>query len=119
MELSPLDKIIVSSYTSLEKQSIYQLLCAAMAIDGERHPLEKQVIEDVAYEINLTSSEREASRLLNQNTMNSALCNMSDNKKIYLGKFIAQVLLADGKVTPMEDKFASYIFSTLQIPNIY
>ena len=119
MNLSPLDKLTVSSYTSLEKQSIYQLLCAAMAIDGERHPLDKHIIEDVAHEINLTSSEREASRLLNKEAMDSALRNMSDNKKIYLGKFIAQVLLADGKVTPIEDKFAAYIFSTLQIPNIY
>lgn len=118
MELSPLDKMVVSSYTSLEKQSIYQLLCAAMAVDGEKHPLEKLVIEDVVKEIGLTSTERQASRNLDANTMNNALRNMSDNKKIYLGKFIAQVLLADGKVTPVEDKFAAYIFNTLQIPNV-
>ena len=119
MNLSPLDKLTVSSYTSLEKQSIFQLLSAAMAIDGERHPLERQVIEDVVHEIGLTSSERESSRSLNKETMEGILRNMSDNKKVYLGKFIAQVLLADGKVTPIEDKFAAYIFSTLQIPNIY
>ena len=36
MDLSVFDKMALSTFSPLEKQSLYQLLCGAMHVDGNR-----------------------------------------------------------------------------------
>ena len=44
MDLNFFDKMALSTFTSIEKQSLYQLLCGAMIIDGNRDAREIAVI---------------------------------------------------------------------------
>lgn len=117
MNLSALDRMILSQYSSIEKESIYQVICAAMIIDGDRDPRERRLIEEIVDTIGLTDAEREASRHLDQPTMSRVIRNMNDLQRAYVAKFIAQVILADGKVTEREEKFFYYICSELNLPH--
>ena len=112
------DKMALSQLTSLEKQSLYQLLCAAMIVDGQRDSREMAVINEVVQLTRMTSSDLEASRKLTEPVMASCLRNMEDFKKMYVGKFIAQVMLADGVVSDIEEKFFYYLHDKLGLPNI-
>lgn len=112
------DKMALSQLTSLEKQSLYQLLCAAMVVDGNRDPREMAVINEVKQLTGMTASDLEASRKLTEPVMTSCLRNMEDFKKMYVGKFIAQVVLADGVVSDIEEKFFYYLHDKLGLPNI-
>ena len=116
MNLSALDRMILSQYSSIEKESIYQVICAAMIIDGDRDPRERRLIEEIVDTIGLTDAEREASRYLDQPTMSRVIRNMNDLQRAYVAKFIAQVILADEKVTEREEKFFYYICSELNLP---
>lgn len=118
MELSVFDKMVTSLYTSLEKQSIYQLLCAAMNVDGIRDKREIAVIEEVVKLIGLSDVERVASRSIDANQMTEILRNMGDSKKLYLGKFLANVIIADGMVEKKEEIFFNYMCQTLGIPKL-
>ena len=118
MNLSVIDKIALSHYSSLEKQSLYQLLCAAMNSDGVQDPREKSIIEEIVCLIGLSGEERQASRSLDANTMTDVLKNMEDMKKLYVGKFMAQIILADGVVTQKEEAFFNHFFRVLNLPQI-
>lgn len=67
------DKIALSQLTSLEKQSLYQLLCAAMVVDGNRDSREMAVINEVKQLTGMTASDLEASRKLTEPVMTSVL----------------------------------------------
>ena len=108
--------MILSQYSSIEKESIYQVVCTAMIIDGERNPREIKLINEIADTIGLSGAEREASRHLDQQTMTRAIRNMNDLQRAYVAKFIAQVILADGIVTEREEKFFFYICKELNLP---
>jgi len=118
MDLSVFDRMILSQYSSLEKESIYQVVCAAMSIDGERDPREIRLVNEIVDIIGLTDAERVASRSLDEPTMSQAIRNMPDIKRVYVGKFIAQMLLADGKVTDREQFFFDYLFKHLNLPEV-
>lgn len=118
MNLSDLDKIALRQYTSLEKQCVYQVVCAAMICDGEKDYRETQLVEKIVLAIGLSQQERESSRRLDEPTMVKVIRGMDDLKRIYVGKLIAQMILADGKVTQREQMFSQYIFDRLNIPAI-
>ncbi len=107
-----------SPYTSLERQSLYQILCAAMIIDGERDPRELALIGEVNRIIGITTADMEASRRLSEPTMTNCLRNMETLKKAFVGKFVAQVVLADGKITPREEQFFYIMKQKLGLPDV-
>lgn len=47
MNFNYFDRVALSTFTSLEKQSLYQLLCGAMMIDGNRDSREIAIINEV------------------------------------------------------------------------
>ena len=116
--LSYFDEFALSQLTSLEKQSLYQLLCAAMIVDGNKDPREMAIINEVKRLTGMTTADLEASRKLSEPAMASCLRNMEMFKKMYVGKFIAQIVLADGVVTDIEEKFFYYLHDKLDLPNI-
>ncbi len=118
MDLNYFDRVALSTFTSLEKQSLYQLLCAAMIIDGERDPRELALIGEVNRIIGITTADMEASRRLSEPVMTNCLRNMDTIKKAYVGKFVAQVVLADGKITPIEEQFFYYMKQRLGLPDV-
>ena len=107
-----------SPYTSLERQSLYQILCATMIIDGEQDPRELALISKINRILGITTADIEASRRLSEPEMTQCLRNMDFAKKAYLGKFIAQVILADGKITPIEERFFYAAKQKLSLPDV-
>lgn len=118
MEISIYDKMALAQFTSVEKQSMYQLLCGAMVVDGNRDSREIALINEVSKIMNFTVAEQQASRSLSGETMINILRSMDDFKKIYVAKFMAQVLLADGIVTQKEEQFFMYMKDLLQLPDV-
>ena len=118
MNVSSLDRIAMRSFSSLEQESLYQMVCGAMSVDGYRDPRESALVEEIVNLIGLTDAERVASRSLDQPTMLRTLKSMPEIKKCYLAKFVCQVVLADGIVDPKEETFVKYYFNLLDIPEI-
>ena len=116
MDISHIDRLALSRFSSEEKQSIYQMLCGMMIIDKEPDPREKRIIEVVVDIIGLTQSERQASRAMNTQRQLNVLKSMDTLKKCYLAKFLAQVALADGVVTREENVFFNYYTQMLGLP---
>lgn len=116
LNLSYYDKMALASYTSAERQALYQMLCGMMIIDGYSDPREKAVIEEVIAAINLSSQERIASRTISTEEQMKTLKDMEMVKKCYVAKFLAQVALADGKVSREEQLFFSYYSKVLGLP---
>ena len=50
--------------------------------------------------------------------MTSCLRNMDTIKKAYVGKFIAQVIIADGVITQREEQFFYYMKQKLGLPDV-
>ena len=118
MELNYFDRVALSTFTPLEKQSLYQLLNAAMIVDGNRDSREIAIINEVNKVLRVTVTDVEASRKLSEQTMTSCLRNMDTIKKAYVGKFIAQVILADGVITQREEQFFYYMKQKLGLPDV-
>lgn len=118
MELNYFDRVALSIFTSLEKQSLYQLLCGAMMIDGNRDSREVAIINEVNQIIGITVADVETSRKLSEPAMTSCLRNMDTMKKAYVGKFMAQVILADGVITQREEQFFYYMKQKLGLPDV-
>lgn len=118
MDLSYFDKIALSGFTPIEKQSLYQLLCGAMMIDGKRDSREIAIINEVNQIMGITVADVEASRRLSESTMINSLRNMDTVKKAYVGKFIAQIVLADGVITDKEELFFYFMRDKLGLPEV-
>lgn len=118
MNFNYFDRVALSTFTSLEKQSLYQLLCGAMMIDGNRDSREIAIINEVNQVIGITAADVEASRKLSEPTMTGCLRNMDTMKKAYVGKFMAQVILADGVITQREEQFFYFMKQRLGLPDI-
>lgn len=118
MQISPADKQVLSLFSSLEKQSLYQVVCAATPTDGTRNAYEKAAIKEIVEVIELTAAEMQASRHLTNDVMTNALRSMSPMKKMYVGKFMAMVMLADNVVSPQDEAFFNYMVRTLELPDI-
>ncbi len=117
--MSPLhERIVLSSFTSKEKQAFYQLLCGAMIIDGVRDPREIAVIEKAMQMVGLTDSERQESRKSTTEEQIAVMRAMDNSKKVMLGKWMAQVILADKEVAQIEDRWFNYMLNLLNIPDI-
>ena len=82
MQISPADEQVLSLFSSLEKQSLYQVVCAATPTDGTRNAYEKAAIKEIVEVIKLTDTEMQASRRLTNNIMIDTLRNMSQMKKM-------------------------------------
>ena len=118
MDLTYFDRMALANFTPLEKQSLYQLLCAAMIVDGQRDSRELALIAEVNKIIGITTADIEASRRLSEPEMTSCLRNMNSLKKAYVGKFVAQVVLADGVITQREEQFFYYMKQKLGLPDV-
>lgn len=118
MELNYFDRVAYSNFTSLEKQSLYQLLCAAMIVDGKRDSRELALINEINRIIGITIADIEESRCLSESVMTNCLRNMDIVKKAYVGKFIAQVVLADGVIDKIEEQFFYYMKQKLGLPDV-
>lgn len=118
MDLNYFDRMALSAFTPLEKQSLYQLLCGVMIVDGNRDSREVALINEIHRIVGITTADIEASRRLSEPVMTNCLRNMDTLKKAYVGKFIAQMVLADGVITKKEEMFFYYLKDKLELPDV-
>lgn len=118
MDLSYFDKMALSTFSSLEKQCLYQVLCATMIVDGNRDSREIALINEVNQVMNITVADVEASRKLTEPTMVNCIRGMDTLKKTYVAKFMAQIILADGVITQKEERFFYYMKERLDLPDV-
>lgn len=113
----------LASYSSEERQALYQIVCGMMIVDDNIDPREKRIIEEIVSITGLSESERIASRSIPVESQIRTLKGMDIVKKCYVAKFIAQVAIADGMITKEEHEFFSYCTDMLGLPqdpdNIY
>lgn len=118
MDLNYFDRMALSTFSPLEKQSLYQLLCGVMIVDGNRDSREIALINEINKIVGITTADIEASRSLSEPVMTNCLRNMETLKKAYVGKFIAQMVLADGVITKKEEMFFYYMKQRLGLPDV-
>lgn len=118
MDLNYFDRMALSAFTSLERQSLYQMLCGVMIIDGNRDSREIALMNEINRIVGITTADVEASRRLSEPTMTNCLRNMDTLKKAYVGKFIAQMVLADGVITKKEEMLFYYLKEKLGLPDV-
>ena len=118
MDLNYFDRMALAAFTTLEKQSLYQLLCGVMIVDGNRDSSEVALINEINRIVGITTADVEASRRLSEPTMTNCLRNMDTLKKAYVGKFIAQMVLADGVITQKEEMLFYYLKEKLGLPDV-
>lgn len=90
-----------------------------MIIDGRRDSRKIAIINEVNQVMQITVADVEASRKLTEPTMINCLRSMDTLKKAYVGKFMAQVILADGVVTQHEEQFFNYMRQRLDLTDTY
>lgn len=97
MDLSSIDKIILPGlFTSQEKQSLYQVMCAVRKIGAHQMESKEQHIHEVMSATGITGTHQAQSRLLTQPQMIGVLKQMEASKKLYFAKFVSITSLIGG-----------------------
>lgn len=105
-------------FSSLEKQSMYQILCGTSMVDGNRDIREIMLINEIVDTLGITEAEIKSSRTLDMQTQLSVLKSMSQAKKMMLSSLMCQVIIADGVIDPKEESFFNYYRQLLDLPVI-
>lgn len=108
----------LSQFSPVEKESIYQIVCNTMLVDKVKDSREQQLVEEIADIIGINQEEREASKQLDETTVIETIRNMTNLQKqrAYVAKFIAQMVLADGKVDDQERLYFNTLLDKLYLP---
>lgn len=106
----------LSQFSPVEKESIYQIVCNTMLVDEEKDSREQQLVEEIADIIGINQEEREASKQLDETTVIETIRNMTNLQRAYVAKFIAQMVLADGKVDDQERLYFNTLLDKLYLP---
>lgn len=116
MDLSSMDRMILPElFTSQEKQSLYQVMCAVRKIGAHHMESKEQHIHEVMSITGITGKDQMQSRLLTQPQMIGILKQMDDGKKLYFAKFISITGLIGG-LSEKETMFINWLFSEINIP---
>lgn len=116
MELSDLDKMVLTQCTLMEKQCIFQAVRAAMLSDGDTGDKELRLLEEMTEMIGLTAEECESSRAIEKEKLIGVIRDMSYFKRLSTGKLMIQMVYADDIVTQREQLFIQHIFDQFNIP---
>ena len=116
MDLTALDKLALRQYTLSEKEALYKIVYETMVSDGHKDLREIKLAEDIAEIIGLSVSEKEISLSKSDDFMEKTISQMSDLKRYYVGKFMAEMIKADGIIKEAEDVFIKRMFKRLNIP---
>lgn len=107
--------IIPGLFSSLEKQSLYQVMCAVAQIGGHHMTQKENHIYEVMSIVGITSDDQEMSRSLSEPQMTSILKQMDDVKKLYFAKFVSITGLLGG-LSEKETMFINWLYSQINVP---
>lgn len=117
MELSTMDKLIIPGlFSPMEKQAMYQVMCAVRQI-GAHHMADKERhIHEVMSIVGITPADQQQSRSLTQMQMTEVLKRMDDAKKLYFAKFTSITAIVGGP-TQKEVMFLNWLYAELNVPS--
>lgn len=114
-----MDKMILPGlFSSQEKQSLYQVMCAVRKIGAHHINQKEDHIHEVMSIVGITSTDQSQSRSLTQPQMMSILKNMHDGKKLYFAKFVSITGLIGG-ISEKETLFINWLYSEINVPTDY
>lgn len=116
MKLSPIDHMIIQGlFSTQQKQSLYQVMCAVRQI-GSHHMSEKEnQILEVMNIVGITSQDQAQSRHLTHPQIIGILKLMNEGQKFYFAKFVSIIGLIGGP-SEKEIQFINLLFSEVNIP---
>lgn len=118
MDLSPIDRMILPGlFTSDERQTLYQTMCAIRMLGQHAQAAKLQVIHEAMAVCNISSSDQEQSRKFTQPQMMGIMKRMDDGKKCYFAKFCSLVALAGGN-SQKETMFLNWLYSEINVPDL-
>ena len=117
MDLTALDKLALSQYTISQKEAVYKIAYATMVSDGHKDPREIKLADDIAEIIGLSNEDKQMALSKSEAFVEETITGMSELKKFYVGKFMAEMIKADGIIKESEDKFIKSMFKRLNIPD--
>lgn len=82
--------------------------------DNEIHPNEVKVINEIFSVINITKADLDASQSMPMNSALDLLSRMSEIKRIYFGKCLANIITADGNISPEENELWNIVNSRVK-----
>lgn len=106
---------LLKTFTPLERQATYQIMCSVMIVDNNIDPREKQVVAEISSLMGLTRADIVASRSLSRETMTRIVRNMPEEKRFLVARAMSTVALADGKVLDIEEKFVQHMAKELNL----
>ena len=104
------EKLYLQQYTVPEKRAMCIFFMEAAHADNYIHP--KEV--DVLNVMNITKTDLDASQFIPMNSALDLLSRMSELKRIYFGKCLANIIIADGKISPEENEIWNIVNSRVK-----
>ena len=113
MELTPMDKMVIPSlFSTKEKQSLYQDMCAVRLVGNHNMREKENHIREVMTIVEITSSDQIQSRLLTKLQINNILKRIDNINKLYFAKFVSITGLVGG-LSEKEEMFINSIYSEI------
>lgn len=104
-----------STFTSLEKQATYQIMCGVMIVDKNIDPREQQIVAEISSAMGLSQADIIASRSKTPEIFTDVIKAMPDEKRFLVARAISSVALADGKVLNIEEAFVQHLAKLLNL----
>lgn len=117
MDLTALDKLALHQYSISEKEAVYKISYATMVSDGHKDPREIKLADDVADIIGLSYEEKQGALSKSEVFMEETITAMSEMKRFYIGRFMAEMIKVDGIIKESEELFIKRMFKLLNIPD--
>lgn len=108
------EKLYLQQYTVQEKRAMCIFFMEAAHADNKIHPKEVEVINEIFSVINITKTDLEASQSIPMNSALDLLSRMSEIKRIYFGKCLANIIIADGNISPEENELWNIVNSRVK-----
>ena len=108
------EKLYLQQYTIQEKRAMCIFFMEAAHADNIIHPKEVDAINEIFGIIGITKADMESSQSIPMNTALDLLSSMSEIKRIYFGKCLANIITADGKISPEENEVWNIVNSRVK-----
>lgn len=108
------EKQYLQQYTVQERRAMCIFFMEAAHADNIIHPKEVDAINEIFGIIGITKADVNASQSISMNAALDLLSRMSEIKRIYFGKCLANIIIADGNISPEENELWNIVNSRVK-----
>ena len=117
MKLSAFDLLALTQFTVQEKRAMMAFVMGSAWADGHLDYREEQAVEDIASLLKMTEYDmQQIEQNFTPEKSEIILKKMDNIKKIFFGKMVATVIMADGVVDEKEEFLLATLVEKLNIP---